>query len=75
MASNRRFPTAQSDQEMVAAANNRNPVVAQDGNFRQNLMAAMGGANAALRAASPTLPLNTPQVGANNPTTAPNTII
>ena len=75
MASNRRFPTAQSDQEMVAAPNNRNPVAAQDGNFRQNLMAAMGGASAALRAAPPALPLNTPQVGANNPTTAPNTII
>ena len=69
----RQFPTAQSDQEMSAAvASNRSPAAAQDSGFLQNMMVAMGGANAAPRAAQ-----NVPnlQVNAANPTTAPNTII
>lgn len=68
------FPTNQSDQEMSAAvASNRSPAAApQDNSFLQNVMAAMGGANPAPRAA---LPMPNIQAGATNPTTAPNTII
>ena len=56
-------PTNQSDQDMsAAAARNRSPDQTQDNGFLQNIMAAMGGANAAPRA---TLPVPT----------APNTII
>ena len=58
-----RHPTNQSDQEMSAAVpRNRSPDQTQDNGFLQNIMAAMGGANAAPRA---TLPVPT----------APNTII
>ena len=58
-----RNPTNQSDQEMSAAVpRNRSPDQTQDNGFLQNIMAAMGGANAAPRA---TLPVPT----------APNTII
>ena len=74
MAPFRLFPTNPSDQEMSAAAvaSNRSPAVAPENSFHQNVMAAMGGANAAPR---PALPMPNIQAGAANPTTAPNTII
>ena len=63
MAPIRPYQTNQSDQEMSGAvARNRSPDQSQDNGFLQNIMAAMGGANAAPRA---TLPVPT----------APNTII
>ena len=52
-------PTNQSDQEMSASpavARNRNPDQTQDNGFLQNIMAAMGSANASRALPVPTTP-------------------